>query len=400
MTTTTTTRLKDTAKMGPGDPPDRQKAAGATLLSPNQAKTLSTPGSKFIIISRDNPNDKHFNLSPFAIKKIIDFNCDGPVLSCKKLRSGDLLVNTKTVHQANKLLKMTHFTSTMPVIVSTHSSLNYTRGVIYSNDLRNIPEEEILQELKDQHVTEVKKILKKFDGTLKETGLIILTFDSTTLPTHLMIGYERTSIRQYIPTPLRCHNCFGFGHTYKICKNPKACYKCGSTHHTLGEETCLKNVGCINCIKNNLSPYDHCSIDRNCPLYKKNQEIIAIKITHQIDNKAAYEIYNKRHNPVSYADKTKIQSPTTTLTAPIPTPSSTPTRITRSYDDLDPKPSTSLASKLGQNLKQHKTKVQILPKTTSKRTLRQIKGNTKNVKSTNSKHSDEEDDSSDIMEFQ
>jgi len=50
------------------------------------------------------------------------------------------------------------------VTVSEHSNLNSTQGIVYSNDLRGIQEDEILRELSTQKLTKVKKILKFIDN--------------------------------------------------------------------------------------------------------------------------------------------------------------------------------------------------------------------------------------------
>lgn len=410
--------------MGEGDPPDPQKASGPVFLTHSQVKTLNSPGPKYIVISRADENEKQFKLSPFAVKKIIDHNCGGEVDSCKRLRSGDLLIKTKNLQQANKLLKMTHFTDNMPVIATEHLSLNYSKGVIYSNDLRDIPENEIQSELESQNVTLVKKIMKKINGNLCETGLHILTFASTTLPNHIMIGYEKTNARQYIPTPLRCNNCFRFGHTFKVCKNEKTCFNCGSQHHVNEEEneSCTNSIGCINCSVNKLPSNSHSSIDKKCPIYLKQQEIIAIKTTHKVDNKTAYEMYSQNHQLglQTFANVTKMSTPDTNLTKMTPTDNATkmPQPVSKSksttilsanntarnifsYEDIEDltaitQPSTSLSAKLSQNLIT-KSQVQVLPRTASKKALRQLKSK---AKSNNIKTIVGTEDSSDTMEYQ
>lgn len=407
--------------MAAGDAPGHQKADGTILLTQRQVKTMNSPGPKYIIISRIDENEKQFKLSPFAIKKIIDFNCGGEVDSCKRLRSGDLLIKTKNLQQANKLIKMTHFTDNMPVSASEHFSLNYSKGVIYSNDLRDVTEKEIQAELENQNVTLVKKIMKKVNGNLNETGLLILTFASTTLPNHIMIGYEKTTVRQYIPTPLRCNNCFRFGHTFKVCKSEKTCSNCGSQHHTNDEqkETCTKNIGCINCSINKLPNNTHTSFDKKCPIYLKQQEIIAIKTIHKVDNKEAFQIYNQNHQlgHQTFADATKMSTSTTKtniIIQPNNSPRMMPQLETRSttvsnsnsnttsrnvitYDHFEDlaaatQPNKTPISKLSQN----KQKVKILPRTTSKKSIRQLKSIIKNNKSNNIL---ETEDSSDNMEY-
>jgi len=85
-------------------------------------------------------------------------------------------------NQAKKLLELTKIAD-VDVRASEHKTLNFSKGVIYCNDLRHIYEDTILQELKQQKVTEVKKIMKRQNPnsnsdtnniTLVETGLIII----------------------------------------------------------------------------------------------------------------------------------------------------------------------------------------------------------------------------------
>jgi len=171
-------------------------------------KHLGEP--KYIVITRTD-NKSFENVSPFLIKKTIDFACGGEVESCKNTRSGYLLVKTKNNLQANKLLRIKNMAD-IEVKATEHKTLNFSKGVIYCNELRSIDETEILNELKHQKVTEVRKILKKQDQALTETGLIIITFQTLTLPDSLNIGYEKIRVRAYIPLPLRCRKCLRFGH--------------------------------------------------------------------------------------------------------------------------------------------------------------------------------------------
>lgn len=117
--------------------------------------------------------------------------------------------------------------------MTEHTTLNFSKGVIYSNDLRGIEENLIVEELSTQKVVSVKKILKKVNDSLIETGLIIITFATPNLPEQLFIGYERVKIRPYIPSPLRCYKCFRYGHITKICNNEQICPHCSICSHTI-----------------------------------------------------------------------------------------------------------------------------------------------------------------------
>jgi len=149
------------------------------------------------------------------------------------------------------------------VEIFEHKRLNYSKGVIYSNDLRYISKEDILNELKAQNGTEVDKIIRKKDNNLKETGLIILTYATTTLPETINIGYEHVKIRPHIPGPLKCRNCQKFNHPTKACNNEKTCSNCSEVHSP-DDEDCTKPKFCINC--KHLDNH-HIPLDQNCPTF-------------------------------------------------------------------------------------------------------------------------------------
>ncbi|KAH8335208.1 hypothetical protein KR067_001175, partial [Drosophila pandora] len=259
-------------------------------------KEKPSPTSKYLIISRT--DDSTFKgVSPFNIKKVIDITCGGEVVSCKKLRDGNLLLQTKDIRQAEKLLKLTNILH-IPVAVSEHRTLNYSKGVIYSNDLRGIDEEEILENLKNQKVSDVRKIMKNFTSEPTETGLITLTFEKLDLPDHVYIGYERVQVRPYIPAPIRCNNCLRLGHLQKFCKNTETCFMCSQPAHIdmASGEKCERGTCCINCTEKKIPDNKHHPRDRNCPVFISHKEVQAIKTLQKVDNRTAWSIYRKRHH--------------------------------------------------------------------------------------------------------
>ncbi|XP_073821267.1 uncharacterized protein [Musca autumnalis] len=263
-------------------------------LDNNKVLRILSAGPKYLLMSRIESEETLKGVSPFLIKKIIDCVC-GEIEMCQKLRSGDLLIKTKTATQATKLIQIITLTPDIKVKVTEHSYLNYTKGVIYSNGLRGISEEEILAELKQQNVIEVKKILKKVEEELVETGLVIITFSTITLPDSLKIGYETANVRPYIPLPMICLNCQRFGHSSKYCKNNRICNICCEEEHLSEEELCPNTVKCINCEENNIPDFNHSVRDRKCPVFLKQKEIQAIKSLNKVDNKTAVKIYKQRH---------------------------------------------------------------------------------------------------------
>jgi len=266
---------------------------------------------KCIVIKSKNETSFQ-TVSPFIIEKSVDFACGGRVESVKKTRDGGLLIKTKNNTQATKLLKLTKIAD-MEITATEHKTLNFSKGVIYCNDLRYIDEETILQELKPQKVIEVKKIMKRqntnnntnnYSNTnnnttnnysLTETGLIIITFETLQLPEILRVGYETVRVRNYIPLPLRCRKCLRFGHPAPICKSTEKCLNCSDEKHTSEKELCKNDKKCLNCVNNPELDSQHSPLDRKCPTFCKQQELTAIKTTEKVDHKTALGIYFERH---------------------------------------------------------------------------------------------------------
>lgn len=281
-----------------GDPPDRgQNNKPPITMDIKRSLTILSPGPKYLIMKRVNSDKTLSEVSPFLIKKVIDGTCGGEVEACRKLLNGTILIKTKNFVQARTLIRLTSLTESIEVELSEHKTLNYIKGVIYSNDLRGIPEDEILAELKKQNVHQINKILRKVDNELKETGLIIVTFASTTLPPELFIGYEKVKIRPYIPLPLKCKNCLHYGHLSKFCNNNKICFNCSMNYHLNDEikETCSHTPLCINCKENNIENNKHPANDKSCPIFLKEKEIQAIITLEKTNRKTAIKKYNDRH---------------------------------------------------------------------------------------------------------
>ncbi|GFR26530.1 uncharacterized protein TNCT_678661 [Trichonephila clavata] len=97
----------------------------------------------FFVIRRTE-SDTFASVSPFLIQKGLAATV-GSVKAVSKMRSGDLLVEVNTTKQAEQLLSL-KMLSNIPVTISPHANLNFSRGVISESDLYKVPEEEILEE--------------------------------------------------------------------------------------------------------------------------------------------------------------------------------------------------------------------------------------------------------------
>ncbi|GFT66324.1 putative RNA-directed DNA polymerase from transposon BS [Trichonephila clavipes] len=183
--------------------------------------------------------------SPFAIQKAIQ-GIGGDPKSVKKLRSGDLLIETVSALQTKSFLLAKTFLD-CPLTASPHKSLNSSRSVISEPDLICTPEAEILEGFSGQGV--------------------------------IQAGYLNCKIRPYIPNPLRCFKCQRFGHSQTSCRGQLTCSRCASVGHSSTD--CTLEPKCFNCSQS------HSSDSKLCPKWKIEKQIQEIKTNNNISYQEA-----------------------------------------------------------------------------------------------------------------
>ena len=244
--------------------------------------TTSQPSSRFLVISSKEEDRQMSNISPFVIEKVLH-GMVGVPKSIKKLRSGDLLVEYEKKKQIDTLLRLEKFHD-LKVKVSLHASLNTCKGVVRCPDLKGVSEQEILEEMREQGVINVRRIKIRRDGSLKDTNTFVFTFNTSILPKQLKVAFLRVSVDPYIPNPLRCYQCQVFGHHENKCKREEICANCGQPKHSADETDCKRPPKCISCKE------DHPANSRECQAWHTEKEILKIKYTRNISFPEARKI--------------------------------------------------------------------------------------------------------------
>ena len=158
------------------------------------------------------------------------------------------------------LLKTTVFCG-KTVKISLHRGRNSCQGTVFAPELRFMTKEEILSDLRGDGVTHIRRITTFRDGQRRDINLLVLTFNSTSLPESLHIGYLRKDVKVFIPNPLRCFQCHRFGHGSRGCQKPARCMRCGMAPHQ-GTDCAIAHF-CLSCN----SP-DHLVSSSQCPTWK------------------------------------------------------------------------------------------------------------------------------------
>ncbi|GFW24223.1 RNA-directed DNA polymerase from mobile element jockey [Trichonephila clavipes] len=188
------------------------------LVSPKFTVDEIAKHTRFLILSL--PNNEMSRKSPFIIHKAL-IGIGGEPKSIKKLRSGDLLIETISAVQSKSFLLAKTFIDS-PLTVTPHRTLNSCQGVISESDLLCASETEILEGLSDQDVTQ----------------------------------------------------CQRFGHSQTSCRGQLTCSRCASVGHASTD--CSLEPKCINCLQ------PHSSDSKICPKWKIEKQIQEIKTTKNI----------------------------------------------------------------------------------------------------------------------
>lgn len=253
----------------------RQRKRNITVIDPRTGFVLLDKqlGEFWIVKSADNRSLEKVSCF-FLGKALTNHIGDGHVT--KRLRDGSLLVKCKNDTQTKKLLNLRHtlLGETYKVTVEENVKLNSVQGVVYCWDSKYLSEEEILEGLQDEKVIEVRKVKRMVSGVLTNTALCILTFKRSILPESIKFGFHEVLVKEYIPAPFRCFNCFRFGHSKKVCKNDRVCANCSLKFDENHE--CKTPTKCVNCHG------AHNSTDKSCPRYVRENSIQKIKTQDKI----------------------------------------------------------------------------------------------------------------------
>ena len=113
----------------------------------------------FLMMTSRDDEKSLSRLSTFAIQKGIQ-GLVGEPRTIERLRSGDLLIGVDRETHSTKLLAIKELAQ-VPVKVSPHRTLNTSKGVLRTLELKNTTREELLTQLKKQGVTDARMVTIK-----------------------------------------------------------------------------------------------------------------------------------------------------------------------------------------------------------------------------------------------
>ena len=249
-------------------PPKRAREQNSQDSEEDENIFITEPANNWIRywIMEDSTTKLLEKLNPFIIQKSIEGIAKN--INITRLRSGSLLLQCTEEKQATRLENTTTLAG-VPVRVTPHKSLNYSKGIIKTQEAKTMTNTEMEQALANQGVTSAHKFTVRVGGEFRDTNTVLLTFDTPTTPTSIKFGYLRLRVEIFIPNPLRCFKCQRYGHGQSTCKGEAVCPNCGSKSHT--QIQCNNQSKCANCGEN------HNCMSKTCPMWLQEKLIQKIK---------------------------------------------------------------------------------------------------------------------------
>ena len=171
--------------------------ASQTRQSSSSSQPRKTYVPRFLFLHAEKEDESISSFSLFLIHKTIMGLTDEPK-SIKHLRSGDLLIQFAKEKHETTLLKLKNFCG-LKCKDAPHSSLKISKGIVGCPALNKQSCQHILEFMREQDVTDVRRISVFRDGVNKPNNTFVFTFNTPVLLSVAIIGFIRAKIDVYIP---------------------------------------------------------------------------------------------------------------------------------------------------------------------------------------------------------
>ena len=154
----------------------------------------------------------------------------------------------------------------------------FQKGIIFGVSTE-VSEYDIQSETKAEIA---RRIVKWTSGQQVKTGSVVLSYPET-LPEFVYIGFLRYKVKPYIPQPIRCNKCQGFGHIAAHCKRQVRCVRCGKGH-CLDEcpvKDDLTKAVCVNC------KGQHSAAFKGCTKYQEVSKALKVSVVDKVSYRDA-----------------------------------------------------------------------------------------------------------------
>lgn len=118
---------------------------------------------------------------PFQIRRSVEKFVGGKIEGAfPEANKATYALKVRNKRQFDQLLTMKKLNDGTAITITEHPTLNSIRCVVSCRDVINMSDDELLEELKEQGVKEVRRITKKNGKSRENRPLIVLTCQDTT----------------------------------------------------------------------------------------------------------------------------------------------------------------------------------------------------------------------------
>lgn len=235
---------------------------------------------------------------PFGIAKLLKAENIKNILKIQYKNPYKILIHFEDRKDAQSLINCSKFHS-LDYRCQFIDEINLSYGVVKQIDL-GIEEKEFLESIEcEKEVVSVKRLKRQSDsGEWIQSETIRICFKSSTLPPYLLIYGCRFKVEPYTFPVSQCSGCWRFGHLIRTCPTKKVlCPKCGGNHNNCETNT----FKCINC------KGPHISMNKSCPVFKKEKAIRQIMCEENCTYRRALMLYVNKSNPQQNNERTNIE---------------------------------------------------------------------------------------------
>lgn len=235
--------------------------------------------------------------NPVLIRKSVEAHLGLKIREAYPEKRGvTYIIKLRNEKHVERLKRMSKLSDGHAIKIIEHPTLNQTRCVINCPETIAYKTEAILEELKDQGVTSIRRIERREGSDFVPTPTIILTIGSTVAPSEVDFGWIRCRTRPYYPTPMLCYGCFEYGHPRKRCNTEPICGICCGKHQSTHENPCRLEPYCKHCKSNS-----HPVMNKKCPVYMKEVDIQHIMVNKGMGYPGARRIWESEHRATTAA---------------------------------------------------------------------------------------------------
>ena len=228
---------------------------------------------RYWILQGTHPTNKLDKLSVFVIEKGLHGIIGCHPKAVTSLRSGELLIEVDSPSQARSLQRAKNL-HIVPIKCSPHKTLNYSKGIVRHERLKQGTVEEIKHALREVAI-DAHRFTSLREGKKVPTGPIVLTFNTPEKPANVKLGYLQLPVETYIPNPLRCFKCQRYGHGQNSCRRGTVCSKCAQPGHD--DQSCQAvDLKCANCQQ------EHPASSKVCPVWLQEKKVQKVKAEQNI----------------------------------------------------------------------------------------------------------------------